>query len=336
MTATIRDYKNGSPVGYLELYEIPEPNRYWSNTKEEFTAASSYVPYSVKTYLASAGAASFDLYAYLIDSNFNMVAFGYVYNLNISTPGYFEVVFLIVYSPVIVGNVYHLQFQAGNTRYAYQGKAYAGSGLASVMAISSGGIWTDLSGYEVCFELYGTDTVETIYTPGVRSLTFTRYAPAVYKSLVPSTRTLSLAYFTPKLTTTITPGARAITFALYSPKLTTTIPTGKGTLSISSYAPVKALTLIPSTSSLAFTRYAISFNLSTGKRALSLSGYAPITTKVLIPAKRSLALTSYIPNVYMIYHPLKIKLDLDIGNYGKLVVNTGRKYAQLIELTGGN
>lgn len=152
-------------------------------------------------------------------------------------------------------------------------------------------------------------------TPGVASLTITRFAPTVStpRLVTPGVRSLALSTFAPTVSTPrlIAPGVRSLSLSAFAPIASTPrlVTPGKLSLTLSSFAPtvLTPRVVTPGTLALSITRYAPGVTGGQGKtvipgtRSLSLSTFAPTVTAggavTVAPGARALVLTLYAPAV---------------------------------------
>lgn len=172
-------------------------------------------------------------------------------------------------------------------------------------------------------------------TPGVASLSLTRYAPTIQtpRTATPATKALSLSAFAPVVSTprTATPGVKSLALTPFAPVILTprtatpttasltitafaptlnqpaTATPGVRTLSLTSFAPtiVTPRTMTPSAASLTITRYAPGIatprTATPGTRSLSITSFAPTVTAggsaTVTPGTRALVITLYAPTI---------------------------------------
>lgn len=146
-------------------------------------------------------------------------------------------------------------------------------------------------------------------TPGVKSLTATKYAPAVSTPRLATIGKLSLTATkyaptasTPRLST---PGVKSLALTLLAPVVSTprTVTVGVRSLSATLYAPVIATprTSTPSVASLTLAGFAPTVatprTATPGVASLTAAGYAPavLVPRVTVPGVAALSLTSFAP-----------------------------------------
>ncbi len=150
-------------------------------------------------------------------------------------------------------------------------------------------------------------------TPGVASLTLTKFAPTVIAATTvkPSTLALTLTKFAPVVATprVITPGKLSLVLTEFAPTVLTPRIVTPGTiaLSLTEYAPTVATPRLvtPGTLALTTTRYAPTVLtprvVTPGKLSLTLTEFAPTVTAsgsaVVTPGLLALVITRYAPTV---------------------------------------
>jgi hypothetical protein len=156
-------------------------------------------------------------------------------------------------------------------------------------------------------------TVQTprLVTPGVRSLSTTGLAPSVVvgKIATPGVRSLSLSPFAPVISTPrlVTPGKLSLTLTVYAPTAAAPrlVTPGKLSLTTTSYAPAISTprTVTPGTAALVITRYVP--GVGSPKQAipatasLTITSFSPVARapRTATPGTAGLSLTKYAPTV---------------------------------------
>lgn len=181
------------------------------------------------------------------------------------------------------------------------------SGNSNTGTLTSGVAWSS----DVPSALAGGGGSPIIVTPGVASLTLTKYAPTILTPIVvtPPTKALALTGFAPAvlLPKVVTPPTKNLTLTEFAPLVLTprvVIP-GTRSFTITSFSPTIVIgnqqTPTPGTANLLITSYPpiiLTPRLVTpGVKNLTISTFPPVivTPKVVVPGIKALTLSMFAP-----------------------------------------
>lgn len=122
-------------------------------------------------------------------------------------------------------------------------------------------------------------------TPGVLSLTTTKFAPVIKLAVIPPVNALALSTFAPVLKLAVIPPVKTLSLSTFAPVVNIGVKSTPDTkaLSLSTFAPT---VLTPQV-------------VTPGTKALVLTSFVPVvsTPRLVVPPKTSLVLTLFAPDV---------------------------------------